>query len=442
MSEKLCLECEVTLPASSFAFQNKKTGKLKPRCRECSATLNAGKWSSSNPYDKAKLQAKADRWRAAGDDRWKLYDGDWFFQKYGELELQDIGSLVGASKQEMTRVAKFHEISSTNTATASVDQAAFVAAHEKGNSYDALSSDFGIPLRSTYRLASNLGLKHAGPVSSGEKEMADFIEGLGLDVIRSDRSLIGPRELDVYVPSKSMAVEFNGVIYHSNLYKEDTYHKERYDSCQNRGVQLIQIWEDDWNFNKETVKATLRAKLGFRSNPPVGARSCAVSIVTEGVANVFMEEHHIQGSRQKTSMCLGLSHEGVLVAVAMFARSGETWTLVRYASSKTVHGGMSKLVGSLIKRVSPALVKTFADHCLSDGKLYERSGWIKDALIPPSYSFVEKGVRHHRFAYQRNRFERDPKLKYDPNLSIKELAALNKIPMIYDAGKTRYVLRP
>lgn len=49
-------------------------------------------------------------------------------------------------------------------------------------------------------------------------------------------------------------------------------------------------------------------------------------------------------------------------------------------------------------------------------------------------------VRHHKFNYRIARFRRDPDLEYHDGMSERELAALNGLERVYDAGKTRWVL--
>jgi len=62
-----------------------------------------------------------------------------------------------------------------------------------------------------------------------------------------------PLELDIYFPSKKIAVEFNGLYWHSELIlNEDapTYHVIKWNQCKKEGIQLFQIFEDEWYYKK------------------------------------------------------------------------------------------------------------------------------------------------------------------------------------------------
>lgn len=82
---------------------------------------------------------------------------------------------------------------------------------------------------------------------------------------------------------------------------------------------------------------------------------------------------------------------------------------------------------------------TFADHEVSDGGLYERTGWTKDKELPPDYRYVYDGERKHKFGFRKIRFHNDPNLLWVDGLKERELAELNHINRVWDCGKTRFV---
>lgn len=439
---KSCLGCDQQLPLDSFAWQNKRLGKKKARCRSCEKRRLSGSFDPSVAYDPKMLSRRAAKMKESGDPRWQLYDHDWFFALYGKIELQDIGSSVGASKSEMTRVSKFHGVSSKNSSRRAVNDDAFVKLHSSGVSYEDLSEEFGISLRSVNRKVGELDIKRGQGTSGAEKELASFIEGLGFEVVKNDRSTICPLELDILIPSMSIAIEYNGLFWHSETYKKHSYHHDKWKACDEVDIRLLQIWEDDWRDRREVVKSMLRAKLGVATIAGrVFARKCSIDIVGADEADKFLDKNHLIGSRVN-SVHLGLYHGGDLVALCSFARRGEVHELVRYATDRVVVGGFSRLVKAYITRFDPKMLKTFADLSVSDGGLYKLTGWTKDRMIPPSYSYIVNNTRVHRLRFQKKRFEDDPKLLYRDGLTISELAELNKIPRIYDAGKIRYLWRP
>lgn len=102
-------------------------------------------------------------------------------------------------------------------------------------------------------------------------------------------------------------------------------------------------------------------------------------------------------------------------------------------------GGFTKLLTYAEREYTPSRFITFADHCISDGGLYEGNGFVVDKTLPPDYMYVVGDRREHKFDYRLKRFRNDPDLKYVEGLTERELAALNGLVRVWDAGKTRFV---
>jgi hypothetical protein len=92
--------------------------------------------------------------------------------------------------------------------------------------------------------------------SDGERTLYEFIkenyQGL---IVRNDRSL--GKELDIFLPNINLAIEFNGIYWHSEIYKGKYYHYEKSKICLENNINLIHIWEDDWLHKKNLVKMNL-----------------------------------------------------------------------------------------------------------------------------------------------------------------------------------------
>lgn len=103
-----------------------------------------------------------------------------------------------------------------------------------------------------------------GNASRGERKLAEFVEQLvGVDkVVRNDRTVLAPRELDIYIPSLKIAIEYNGVYWHDKkLYLDDlknnTFHskeQQKTRDCEILGIYIIHVWEDDWLEDEHSVK--------------------------------------------------------------------------------------------------------------------------------------------------------------------------------------------
>lgn len=278
-------------------------------------------------------------------------------------------------------------------------------------------------------------------VSRGEEELATWLRGLGLDVQTSVRSLIAPLEIDIYLPAYSLGIEYNGLYWHSEFAGKDrSYHKRKMEESRQAGITLFQVWEDDWRDRKEIVKKMLLHRLGMSQQISVPARKTQISMITKAETADFLMENHLQGPVM-SSTNLGLRDaDNTLVALAAFKRaSPRTLNLERYATSCRVPGGFSRLLQYAIKTMNPEEIITFADLSVSEGNLYEATGFKAEKTLEPDYSYLVRGERVHKFNYRLNRFRQDQTLQYQAGLSERELAGLNGLPRIWDSGKIRYV---
>lgn len=438
---KTCTTCAQELPEDEFYLRNKETGRRATKCRNClKASRAKRKFDPKSEYNTASLKKKALKWKTKGDPRWQLYDHDWFFDRYGKKELQDIGAEVSASKSEMTRVTKFHGVSKSFGSKRKLNKTAFKSAHANGGSYSDLALEFGLSERTVNRIVVEEEMRRAR--SGGEIQLAEYVRSITTEkIITGDRKTIFPLELDIYIPDKNVAIEFNGLYWHSSKQKDKYYHRDKWKACEDKGIQLIQIWEDEWRDKREIVETMIVHKLGVSNSSKVYARMCEAKLVLPSEADEFHSQHHLQGAR---SNCyhLGLYCDEKLLAVYSFTQNNDVHELVRYSTSCIVVGGFSKLQAAHIRNYEPKLIKTFADLCVSQGSLYESNGWTKTSTLPPTFSVLENNytTRRHRLAYQKSFFRKNqPNYKYEDSMSTMELIELNDLPLIYDAGKIRYI---
>ena len=283
--------------------------------------------------------------------------------------------------------------------------------------------------------------------SQGEDEIAAFLDSLGVEYERNTQGLMGNRQhVDFYIPTKNFAIEFNGVYWHSEAVRPDRhYHYNKWKACADNGVQLIQVWEDDWMSKQEVVRQMLAYKLGLAHKldgfNKIGARETSVKQISFEQAASFLDSHHVQG-QASGSMYLGLvekEKKKSLRAVLVIHKQGQgEWLISRYASAGSVSGGFTKLLKAAQQKLPVTKWITFADLSISDGGLYKTNGFKVDKVLPPDYTYLVNGERKHKFGFRLKRFRDDPNLLYKEGLSESQLAELNGIPRIWDTGKVRY----
>lgn len=286
--------------------------------------------------------------------------------------------------------------------------------------------------------------------SKAEKELNDYIRALGFETFKDRKVLIG-RELDIYIPKKNIAIEYNGLYWHTEEQGKDSYyHYNKWLTCKEAGVQLIQIWEDDYIKNPELIKKMVSHKLGASERKKVYARKTVIAKVNAEQARNFLVENHLQGYKSGEHWGLYEKNSNNLVSLMTFKRDNKNKMvyLERFATSCVVPGGFSKLLKYGVDKFSSEKtlsgdrfqkIVSFSAHDLSDGSVYDTNDFINLGELKPDYSYLYGGERKHKFGFRLKRFKDDPNLEYKEGLTEKQLAKLNSIPRIWDAGKTKWV---
>jgi hypothetical protein len=178
-----------------------------------------------------------------------------------------------------------------------------------------------------------------------EEEIMEFIESIlpdNTNIIKKDRSVLQPKELDIYIPDMNIAIEFNGLYWHSTRFLTDiNYHKNKTVQCREQNIQLIHIFEDEWINKRNIVEHRLRYILKRDNSQKCHARKCIIKEIDAATKNSFLDEYHIMGS-DKSVIKLGCFLNDTLISVMTFSRGNISkgkkqkhmeWELSRYCSN-------------------------------------------------------------------------------------------------------------
>lgn len=154
-----------------------------------------------------------------------------------------------------------------------------------------------------------------------EKEIQTYLKDNNIEFEIRNRKILEGLELDIYIPSKKIGIEFNGNYYHSSLFKEKNYHLDKAKKCEEKGIRLIQIWEYEWDDNKTKNKILSLLNIALNINPnKIYARECKIKQITNKEAKVFNNENHLQGHRN-AQVTYGLFYKDKLVQLMSFSKS-------------------------------------------------------------------------------------------------------------------------
>lgn len=274
-------------------------------------------------------------------------------------------------------------------------------------------------------------------ISKGHNEIIDYIKSFNIDIIINDREIIKPQELDIFIPSKKIAIEYHGLYYHSCIDKN--YHRNKFFKCDNKGIKLLQIYKNEWIDNKELIKSVIKNKIDECSNK-IYARSCQVDEITSSEFNEFCYKNHIQGPLN-TKIRLGLFHKHTLVQVIGFNKHNKYQYMCSRLCTKidtVVVGGSSKLFSHFIKKYTPDSVITYADSRYSNGDVYLKLGFKFSHHTKPNYLYVKGRNIYSRIMFQKHKLK-DKLINYDDKATEKENMLNHGYRIIYDAGHLCFI---
>lgn len=277
--------------------------------------------------------------------------------------------------------------------------------------------------------------------SIGEKNLKEFLSSY-LNIYFNNKQIIFPKELDIFIPEKQIAIEYNGLYWHSTLHRDNNnYHQDKYSKCKEKGIRLITLYEDEWETKKELVKKKLLHILGINSEHRIFSRKCKIQQISTKQAKQFQNEFHIQGYGN-SSINIGLIHGNELVACMGFRNLGNTnYELNRYSTKYNVVGGFSKLLCYFKSVYEWNEIITFADLRWHTGDVYLKNDFKIDKILKPDYQYIINGKRIHKFNFRLKKIQKKFPDKYDETLT--EIENMNKIgiPRIYDCGKIKFIIK-
>lgn len=304
-----------------------------------------------------------------------------------------------------------------------------------------------------YRINSSVNLcTKCNPISENssikQTDVYNFIKcNYNSIVLQNDSNIIKPFEVDIFLPDINLAIEFNGVFWHSSKFKDKDYHKSKYEKSIQNNINLITIWEDDWILKQDIVKSFILNKLNKTPNR-IFARKCVIREVEYKKSKLFLDDNHLQGDC-KSSIRLGLYHNEELVSLMTFSKlrlplsqksKGNIFELTRFCNKvhHNVIGGASKLFNYFLNNYKPEEVHTYSDNMISNGNLYNTLGFKFEHISNPGYWYVINGIRKHRFNFRKFRLVKEGA---DKNKTEEEIMLEKGYHRIYNSGNKKWIYK-
>lgn len=219
-------------------------------------------------------------------------------------------------------------------------------------------------------------------ISSYEQELRNLLPN---EFIFNDRTILNGKELDFYSENRKLAIEFNGILFHSEKYgKDENYHNNKTNECINKDIRLIHIFEYEWLDKKDIIISMLNSKLDIFDKQYDDL--LVIKNIDTLTTDSFLEENHLQGADEST-IKLGLFYNDEIVSIMTFGLSkydNYQYTLHRYCTKKhtQVIDGILRLFNHFISHNQPISIVANADRRYS-GRSYEKLGFIKSHISSP-----------------------------------------------------------
>lgn len=285
--------------------------------------------------------------------------------------------------------------------------------------------------------------------SSYEKDIKYFLQTNNICFEEHNRKILNGLEIDLI--SNNIGIEFNGNKFHTEWFggKTKFYHLNKTLKCNEQGIKLMQIFEDEYVEHKNIVLNKVSHILGIQNNlPKIMGRKCKVEIISKDIAEQFLNDYHVQGYARST-VYLGALYENNLIAVMTFKqefKNSSKWELTRFASDYhfICQGVGGKIFNWFIKNYNPSEIKSFADRRWTldkENNLYVKLGFKLTEELKPEYRYynpkVSKIKRFHKFGFRKQLLNK----KYGLPLTMTETEMVRELgyDRIWDCGLFKFV---
>jgi hypothetical protein len=268
--------------------------------------------------------------------------------------------------------------------------------------------------------------------SSEEKDLRDwlFTEFDQSKVVTNAKWIVPEvNEVDFWIPEKKLAIEYNGLYWHSKGKK--TRHLIKREILERHGITLVQINSDEWEFRTEVVKSILRARLGLIQIKYM-ARQLSYRKVPKKLAEEFLEWNHLMGASTGASYHGLWDKEGHLISLMSTKRRGKDLEIARFcnANNVVVSGGLSRLL-SKVDKTDYARVVSFVDLRYGTGISLKSLGFkMKQVTLGWKWTNYQRTFNRLKCRAQMD----------DRKLSESEHALELGWVKTYDAGQALWVL--
>jgi hypothetical protein len=297
-------------------------------------------------------------------------------------------------------------------------------------------------------------------LSKGQLEVFNFVKTLAPDAVLekpahelnsawTSRSGYKISRFDIYVPSKNLVIEYDGVWWHKGE-RFQSRNLKMFSLLKAHGIRLFVVRDNEWQGDREKWKRHLRNL--FVCLETVRASSLALKRITPQAAADFYSRHHTQGKVTSGLTWALVGGEKIYAAMTfdrVKSRRGQVASkanleLTRFCvrSGFRIHGAASKLYSHLLRLTKPDTVVSYSHNRWFSGQVYSALGFKCDGQVSPDYQTLWagqhgiRGLRSKQFSTKKNLAKLgEDTIRYTEDEILKNLG----VHKLYDFGKQRWL---
>lgn len=318
--------------------------------------------------------------------------------------------------------------------------------NNKGKTIKEIAVNLGVSYSTIQKAIHTLNIEDSvfynDPISYEEKEVRELIRKTGLESIYNTRSVISPLELDIYIPEKRVAIEFNGNYWHSNKYLESDYHRDKTMLCTQKGIRLIHIFEYEWtnSIKRKIIESIVNESLA--NSTKLDTKDIEIIEIENNEYMTFCTNNHIHGYT-KASIMLGCYYNKHLIGIMSFEKSikdDNTYDLRRLCWKNGIYvvGGSKKIFKYFVTKYKPKLVTASCDISKFTGKEYTELGFRITGITEPQYVWTKNEFNKTLTQYQTQKHKLIAQGLGTENQTEDEIMTNLGYIKVYDCGNLKF----
>lgn len=279
-------------------------------------------------------------------------------------------------------------------------------------------------------------------VSVAELRVYEYVKQLCNDAIHTYK--IDSTEVDIFIPSRNVAIEYNGLYWHRvEVRQQQDAEKAR--RLRELGIRYVGIFEDEWLQKEEMVKSYLATICGEKKKvKQLRPQQVRVEFSkNSSQIRSFLQKYHYGGGNTSLSDVWSVYDGSVLIGILGCGaptrnQIKEDIELKRVCSHPDYHvpGLWSYLLKNYVCKYYPTGtdIVSFSDNRRDTGNLYKAIGFVEVSQVRPDYYWCKEQRRFHKAKFQNV-------TKIQDELTENEYMTGQGYFKVYDCGKTKWLFK-